>query len=55
LFLFVSIRFLFGAGEAVVYPASNQFVSRWIPTQERGIANAGFLPESAPAPVSRRL
>lgn len=39
LFLFVSIRFLFGAGEAVVYPASNQFVSRWIPTQERGIAN----------------
>ena len=39
LFLFVSIRFLFGAGEAVVYPASNQFVSRWIPSQERGIAN----------------
>jgi ACS family glucarate transporter-like MFS transporter len=39
LFLFVSIRFLFGAGEAVVYPASNQFVSRWIPTQERGVAN----------------
>ena len=36
---FVSIRFLFGAGEAVIYPASNQFVSRWIPTQERGIAN----------------
>jgi MFS transporter, ACS family, glucarate transporter len=39
LFLFVSIRFLFGAGEAVIYPASNQFVSRWIPRQERGIAN----------------
>ena len=39
LFLFVSIRFLFGAGEAVVYPASNQFVSRWIPSEERGIAN----------------
>jgi ACS family glucarate transporter-like MFS transporter len=39
LLMFVSIRFLFGAGEAVVYPASNQFVSRWIPTQERGIAN----------------
>jgi ACS family glucarate transporter-like MFS transporter len=39
LLLFVSIRFLFGVGEAVVYPASNQFVSRWIPTQERGIAN----------------
>jgi MFS transporter, ACS family, glucarate transporter len=39
LILFVSIRFLFGAGEAVIYPASNQFVSRWIPSAERGIAN----------------
>ena len=39
LFLFVSIRFLLGAGEAVMYPASNQFIARWIPSQERGIAN----------------
>jgi MFS transporter, ACS family, glucarate transporter len=39
LFLLISVRFLLGAGEAVVYPASNQFVARWIPTQERGIAN----------------
>jgi ACS family glucarate transporter-like MFS transporter len=39
LILFVSVRFLLGVGEAVVYPASNQFVARWIPTQERGIAN----------------
>jgi ACS family glucarate transporter-like MFS transporter len=39
LLLFISIRFLLGAGEAIVYPASNQFVSRWIPTHERGIAN----------------
>ena len=39
LFLFVAIRFLLGAGEAVIYPASNQFVARWIPSQERGIAN----------------
>jgi MFS transporter, ACS family, glucarate transporter len=36
---FVAIRFLLGAGEAVMYPASNQFVARWIPTQERGMAN----------------
>lgn len=36
---FIVIRFLLGAGEAVIYPASNQFVSRWIPTEERGIAN----------------
>jgi MFS transporter, ACS family, glucarate transporter len=39
LFVLVAIRFLFGAGEAVIYPASNQFVSRWIPSEERGIAN----------------
>ncbi len=38
-FLLLSIRFLLGAGEAVVYPASNQFVSQWIPPQERGVAN----------------
>jgi len=39
LLVFIAIRFLLGVGEAVVYPASNQFVSRWIPTEERGIAN----------------
>jgi ACS family glucarate transporter-like MFS transporter len=37
-FLLVA-RFLLGAGEAVMYPCSNQFVARWIPTQERGLAN----------------
>ncbi len=26
-------RFLLGAGEAVLFPASNQFVSRWIPSE----------------------
>ena len=35
----MAVRFLLGAGEAIIYPASNQFVSRWIPTQERGAAN----------------
>lgn len=35
----IAVRFLLGAGEAVIYPASNQFVARWIPSQERGIAN----------------
>ena len=39
LLVLMVIRFLLGAGEAVMYPASNQFVSRWIPAQERGIAN----------------
>lgn len=39
---FAAVRFLLGAGEAIIYPASNQFVSRWIPSPERGIAN-GFI------------
>lgn len=39
LILFVVVRFLLGAGEAVIYPAANQFVARWIPVRERGIAN----------------
>lgn len=39
LFLLLGVRFCLGAGEAVVYPASNRFVASWIPTQERGIAN----------------
>ena len=36
------LRFLLGAGEAIIYPASNQFVARWIPRNERGKAN-GFI------------
>ena len=39
LFLFIAIRFLLGAGEAVIYPSSNQFVAQWIPAHERGTAN----------------
>jgi ACS family glucarate transporter-like MFS transporter len=39
LLLFVLIRFLLGAGEAVIYPSANQLISRWIPVRERGIAN----------------
>ena len=37
--LFIAVRFALGAGEAVVYPAANQFVARWIPQQERGFVN----------------
>jgi len=37
--VFVAVRFLLGAGEAIIYPASNRFVAQWIPSQERGIAN----------------
>jgi MFS transporter, ACS family, glucarate transporter len=39
LFIFVVVRFLLGAGEAVIYPSANQFIARWIPAAERGIAN----------------
>jgi ACS family glucarate transporter-like MFS transporter len=39
LFIFVAVRFLLGAGEAVIYPSANQFMARWIPTTERGIAS----------------
>jgi ACS family glucarate transporter-like MFS transporter len=39
LLILILIRFALGAGEAVIYPASNQFVARWIPVAERGRAN----------------
>jgi ACS family glucarate transporter-like MFS transporter len=35
----LGIRFLLGAGEAVMYPAANLFVAHWIPSHERGFAN----------------
>ena len=37
--LLVGIRFALGAGEAIIYPAANQFVARWIPIEERGFIN----------------
>jgi ACS family glucarate transporter-like MFS transporter len=37
--LLILIRFSLGAGEAVMYPAANQFVAQWIPVAERGRAN----------------
>jgi ACS family glucarate transporter-like MFS transporter len=39
LIIFVAVRFLLGAGESVIYPSANQFIARWIPTTERGMAN----------------
>lgn len=39
LWLFILVRFLLGAGEAVVFPACNRVVARWIPISERGLAN----------------
>ncbi|ADW71101.1 MFS transporter [Granulicella tundricola] len=37
--LLVAVRFALGAGEAVIYPAANQFVARWVPLEERGFIN----------------
>ena len=57
-FVFILVRFSLGAGEAIIFPASNQFISRWIPTEERGIANGlifagvGAGAGSAPALVT---
>jgi ACS family glucarate transporter-like MFS transporter len=41
-FMLIAVRFSLGLGEAVVYPASNRLVAKWIPSAERGIAN-GFI------------
>jgi len=35
----MGLRFGLGMGEAVMFPASNCIVARWIPSSERGIAN----------------
>src|SRR5919109_264483 len=37
--ILVVIRFLLGAGEAGMFSASNLFVARWVPSDERGKAN----------------
>lgn len=37
--MLILVRFALGIGEAAVYPSGNQFVSRWVPVQERGKAN----------------
>jgi ACS family glucarate transporter-like MFS transporter len=39
LWMLIAVRFALGVGEAIIYPASNQFVARWIPVSERGRVN----------------
>ena len=39
LVVLVLVRIALGAGEAMMYPAANQFVERWFPIAERGKAN----------------
>jgi ACS family glucarate transporter-like MFS transporter len=39
LVMLLTVRFVLGLGEAVMYPASNRLIARWIPRSERGVAN----------------
>lgn len=39
LIVLIAVRFALGVGEAIIYPASNQFVAQWIPVSERGRVN----------------
>jgi MFS transporter, ACS family, glucarate transporter len=39
LLMLILIRIALGAGEAVMFPAANQFEERWIPMEERGRSN----------------
>ena len=39
LLVLIMVRIALGAGEAIMYPAANQFVERWFPIGERGKAN----------------
>jgi ACS family glucarate transporter-like MFS transporter len=39
LWVLIAVRFALGVGEAIMYPASNQFVAHWIPVRERGRVN----------------
>src|ERR1700691_753371 len=39
LLVLLAVRSSLGAGEAVLFPASNRLVAYWIPSQERGLAN----------------
>lgn len=41
--MLIAVRFCLGAGEATVYPASNQLVAQWIPPEERGKANGSIF------------
>lgn len=37
--LLIAVRCALGLAEAVIYPAANQFVARWVPQKERGLVN----------------
>jgi ACS family glucarate transporter-like MFS transporter len=37
--LLLTVRFILGVGESVIFPASNRLVASWVPAHERGLAN----------------
>ena len=39
----IAVRCTLGVGEAIIYPASNQFVAQWIPVNERGRVNGAIF------------
>jgi ACS family glucarate transporter-like MFS transporter len=41
--LLIAVRFLLGAGEAVMFPTANKLVASWIPMPERGMATGIIL------------
>jgi ACS family glucarate transporter-like MFS transporter len=41
--MLMAVRFLLGAGEAVMFPTANRLVASWIPMPERGIATGIIL------------
>lgn len=43
LLMLIAVRCALGVGEAIIYPASNQFVARWIPERERGTVNGAIF------------
>ena len=43
LWVLIAVRAALGVGEAIIYPASNQFVAQWIPEKERGTVNGAIF------------
>ncbi len=43
LLVLIAVRCALGIGEAIIYPASNQFVAQWIPERERGTVNGAIF------------
>ena len=54
LMMLVTVRFLFGAGEAGAYPNVARIIARWFPRAERGAAQAPRAGQPAASPSATR-